>query len=204
MPIEIWRGSLMRMVMSLVMSALVLTSCVSDGAAPRNGQKTQVPPTEPISLRVEFPDGAPPFNETATFICIVITRSMAAKDVSVTVKLPRAFELVSGNLTWQGNLPQGNETPVINAVIKSVETGDWTIDVRGYIDPEKHGLFGGNLYYPVYVRVTDKTAEWRLNPPYGIPSGGGSVAPEDHLPTPPATATASANGVGSRAAQVDR
>jgi hypothetical protein len=85
--------------------------------------------------------------------------------MSISIILPESLELVTGTLSWTGFIPADSESIVINTVVRSVKTGNWTILVNGYIDPEKHG-FGGNTHYDIYVSIGEETAEWGTTPPW--------------------------------------
>ena len=86
--------------------------------------------------------------------------------MSVSIDLPEAFELVSGNLSWVGDIAIGNKVEVIKAVVKAVKTGNWTIEGHSYINPKEHGYFGGEGHYPIYVSVLEDSAEWGITPPW--------------------------------------
>jgi hypothetical protein len=105
---------------------------------------------------------------------------MPAKAMNIQVTLPDSFELVSGFLSWIGDIPVKNEVPVIQSMVKSIKPGSWTIEVTSYIDPKEHGFFGGTGHNPIYVFVSENSAEWRLNPPYG--HAGTSPLPPGQAP----------------------
>lgn len=117
--------------------------------------------------------------------------------MSLKINLPEGLEFISGNLSWQGNLPENTTSDVIKASVKSIKVGNWSIIMTGFIDPEKHNGFGGNIINPIYVYISENSAEWRINPPYGIPTGGGAISPDEHLPPPPATFTSTPNSTGT-------
>lgn len=120
-------------------------------------------PTPGIDVDTSFPNGAPPLNQTDELVCTISNHeSMLLHNMSVDITLPEGFELVSGELSWLGNIPEGDEVEVISAVIKAVKVGNWTIDVTSYLDPEKHGGTGSIGAYDVYVTVTENSAEWAL------------------------------------------
>lgn len=159
---------------SLETTSVISTQPTSSTTSTQQFKET--PPTKPISVAVSFPDGAPPLNQTKEFRVTVKTNSMPAKAMNVQVNLPDSFELINGTVSWTGDIPVKNEVHVIKAMVKSVITGSYTIEVTSYIDPKEHGFFGGTGHNPVYVFVSENSAEWRLNPPYG---------PSDTSPLPP-------------------
>ncbi len=137
-------------------------------------------PTEPISVDVSFPNGAPALNQTNELRVIVKTRQIPAKAMSVQVNLPDSFELSNGSLSWIGDIPVNSEVTVIKAMVKSIKLGSWTIEVTSYLDPKENSAFGGTGHNPIYVLVSESSAEWRLNPPYG--PAGTSTLPPGHRP----------------------
>jgi hypothetical protein len=124
------------------------------------------PPAEPITVHLSFPDGAPPLNQEAELVCTVKTPAMSAKNLSLSINLPEALELVSGDLSWSGDIAQGVKVEVIKAVVRSTKTGNWTIEATTYIDPEKHGGYGGTGRYFIYVSVFENSAKWGIYPPW--------------------------------------
>jgi hypothetical protein len=97
--------------------------------------------------------------------------------MSVDIRLPEAFELVGGNLSWFGDINQGAELEVVSAVVRAIEAGNWAIELRTSIDPEEQGGFS---MYPdwqdaIYVAVSEDSAEWGVYPPWY--EGGGHEVP---------------------------
>jgi hypothetical protein len=137
------------------------TSSPENGSAP---PQASIPPMPLISVEVSFQDDAPPLNQTAELLCTVITR-ISVKSMSINVDLPDAFELVSGELSWIGDVPADSETTVIKALVKSVQVGNWTIDTRSQMDPQENGGYRGGDY-PIYVSVLEDSAEWGVYPPW--------------------------------------
>ena len=135
-----------------VVTLVLLLSLAGIGGCAESVPK-ETPPAPPLTVDFSFPDGAPPLNQTAELICEVKNNYIAIRNMSVKVDLPEAFELVSGNLSWTGNISEGGEVEVIKAVVKAVKTGNWTIEVHKYVNPEEHGGFGGTGWHPVYVSI---------------------------------------------------
>ena len=141
------------------------------------GCTLESPPAEPITVELSFPSGAPPLNTEAELNCIVKAPAISLKKMSVEIRLPEAFELMSGNLLWVGDINLGDEVEVISAVVKAVKTGNWAIELRTSIDPEEQGGFS---IYPdwqdaIYVSVLEDSAEWGIYPPWY--EGGGHEVP---------------------------
>ena len=73
------------------------------------------------------------------------------------IVLPEGFALVNGTTSWRGYIPKGG-TIKFNAILKSVETGDWKI--------EAFARSGGDVYWEygkdqIYVSVSETTATIR-------------------------------------------
>jgi hypothetical protein len=99
---------------------------------------------------------------------------MPIKNMSVSVNLPEALELVSGELSWVGDVAEGNEVEVIRAVVRSVDTGNWTIELIRNLNPEEHGWSGFINPAPFYISISADSAEWGITPPWQG-GGGGEV-----------------------------
>jgi hypothetical protein len=158
------------------------------------GEKVETPttvhfsstPSPLIEVEVSFPNGAPSLNQTAELICTVITREKRpAINMGIEVDLPDALELVSGELSWQADfVPADSNISVIQARVKSIKTGNWTIDIMVSLDPEENGGYhGGNR--PIYVSILVDSAEWRTSAPFGLPTPL-TISPDENLPPPPA------------------
>jgi len=140
------------------------------------------PPAPPFTLDLSFPDGAPPLGETAELVCVVKADGNL-KNMSLEIDLPEAFEVVSGNLSWIGNISKSVETEVMRAVIRSVKTGNWTIELIGHLDPAENAGVGLNGPGPIcYVSVSEDSAEWGKYPPWY--KGGGVEIPPERVGAP--------------------
>jgi hypothetical protein len=186
--------SITKLAFILILLTTLLTGCVTNGSLPSTQPTTTsepthtgTPPQEPIEVEVSFPDGAPPLNQTAELRCTVITHRIPARDMSLDVDLPDVLQLVEGELSWFGDVPADSKVVVIKAVVKAVMVGNGTVDVRSYIDPDKHGGFGGNGWHPVYVSIGVDSSQWRINPSYDAPGTGPPEERPTDLPPPPTT-----------------
>jgi len=95
------------------------------------------------------------------------------ENISIEIRLPEGFELVSGELSWFGDISSGDELEVIRATVRAVKTGNWTIESRCAINPEKQcGISVVPGWHPaIYVSVSEDSAEWGITPPWY--EGGG-------------------------------
>ena len=146
--------------------ALTLVLLASLAGVSGCGLKGNSAPAEPVIIDVSFPADAPLLGQTAELICVVKAHIFDVRNMSLEIILPEALELVSGDLSWMGNISEGEEVEVISAVVKSVKTGNWTIEVHGYINPEEHGYYGGEGWFPIYVSISEDSAEWGTVPPW--------------------------------------
>ena len=153
----------------LVIGVLLLPGC---------GQHSNGSPSPPITVELSFPDGAPSLNQEAELVCIVNAYE-PAKNMSVSVNLPEALELVSGELSWVGDVAAEDEVEVINTIVRSVKTGNWTIELTAYLNPEENEGVGisGSAY--IYKSISEDSAEWGKYPPW-YEGGGGGLPVEHH------------------------
>jgi hypothetical protein len=116
-------------------------------------------PSVPIGVELSL-SPVPRLNEVGELRCVV-TSVFKASDVRVEVKLPDGFALVSGDLTWQGDLTADGKVEVI-ANIKTVKLGSWVIEGEaGY-------SFTGGMYLDrdrLYITVTEASAYMSREPP---------------------------------------
>ena len=134
----------------------------------------ETPPAASLAVLLSFPDGAPPLNQEAELVCTVNAPARSAKNLGVSVSLPEALELVSGDLSWFGDVTEGDEVEIIRAVVRSVKTGNWTIELNRYLNPEENGGFGFQNPDPLYISISEDSAEWGITPPW---QGGGHEVP---------------------------
>ena len=165
----------------LVATLLAAVALAAPGCdSSQQEEAPQEPDSEPpFKIEVSFPHGAPPLNQTAELVCTVFTLP-ALHNMRVELTLPDAFELVSGSLSWSGDVAAGVEIQVASAVVKSVKVGNWTIEVYRYVDPDEHGGLGIDGGPPIFVSVTEDSAEWGITPPwYGDPTKPVEMIQED-------------------------
>ncbi|MBM2824676.1 MAG: hypothetical protein HW402_340 [Dehalococcoidales bacterium] len=157
---------------------LLTTGCVVK--PPPNPDVSPIPPASPVVLDISFPDGAPLLNHEARLAVKVTVRTFGVNNMSVNVSLPDAFQLVSGNLSWVGDIARGDKVTVeaITAVVRAVKTGNWTIDTLFNFDPGNGFRVGeGGGHYRVYVTVSERSAQWGIRPPW-YKGGAVEVTPQ--------------------------
>jgi hypothetical protein len=125
----------------------------------------ETPPASPLEANFLL-SNAPALNETAELTLIINART-AIRNMSVEINLPEGLELVSGNLSWHGDIPGGDEVEVTKAVIKAVKIGNWTIESSGCVNPEENWFSLSCSPQPViYVFVFEDSAAWGIYPPW--------------------------------------
>ncbi len=166
-------GTRMKHLLATLVSSSLILFFIAAGCAvkpPLNPPDVSpIPPTSPVDWEISFPDGAPPLNREARLVVKVTVRTFGVKNMSVNVSLPDAFQLMSGNLSWVGDIARGDKVTVeaITAVIKSVKTGNWTIDTLFNFDPGSwFSAPEGGIHYRTYVAVSERSAEWGKRPPW--------------------------------------
>jgi len=166
--------------------SLPVAGCSQDQIEPASKETPTVPvsekniltpPSWPITVDLLFPNGAPPLNQQAELNCIIKAQSISIKNMTVEIRLPEAFELVSGNLSWSGDINTGDELVAIRAGIRAVQIGNWAIEIRQSMNPEKQSAYS---FYPdwrdgIYASIFEESARWGIYPLWY--EGGGFEAP---------------------------
>jgi len=104
----------------IAMALVVVTGCID------------VPDEKSITRDDVFYVGNLSFSEIPllnqpTELTFSVTPTADAPNTSINIQLPKGIQLVSGNLSWEGNIEQGK---TINNVVtvKVIKIGDWSID----------------------------------------------------------------------------
>ncbi len=129
-------------------------SNIKQGLNDEGGVET--PATSLIKLELSL-SKAPALGKTAE-ITATITSKLKNKfndtyDALANIALPEGFELINGNLTWQGLLkPETN----FSIVIKSIKTGNWTIESTVRTPVTGNTWFGGRDF--IYITILEDNA----------------------------------------------
>ncbi|MFC2049803.1 hypothetical protein ACFLTN_01330 [Chloroflexota bacterium] len=154
-------------ILALLAALFGLGGCSTEG-------NTTNAPLPLVSVELSFPHGAPRLNQTAELRCLV-ELSIPADNITLELNLPDGLELVSGDFPAHlGTMTEG-EAKEINAIIRPVEVGNYTIEVKRSLvfqDPLVYRP-GPGLYY-IYLSVSEHSAEWGTVPPW-IPKGSHPV-----------------------------
>ncbi len=140
--------------------------------------------TYPFVITLSFPDGAPPLDHTKVLHGVIKSNYALLPNMVFEVTLPEGLELLTGELTWTGTVPEYGEVIAINATVKAVNTGNWTVGFKYYFTENITNIGQGWIY----LSISENSAEWRENPSYDAPTG---ISPETStdLPTPIPTHT---------------
>jgi len=117
------------------------------------GESAGGAPSSPIDVRLSV-SKAPPLNQAADLTCTV-TSALNAPNTTIRVTLPEGFALLSGDLSWRGDILKDGRVEV-RAVIKAIKVGNWTIEATaGY-------PFAGDGWYGdvdrLYIHVSEDSA----------------------------------------------
>ena len=146
------------LILSAVLIAVILAGCVQE-------VEKVVSPIE-VCLAIS---NAPALNQTAELTCTITSRE-DAPNTTAQIKLPEGFELISGNLTWKGDLEK-NSQKSFKATVKSVKTGNWAIEATAESklkDGEPSESYKAVDH--VYVVLGNVTASVSKTPPSVTPS----------------------------------
>ena len=141
--------------LSAVLIAVILAGCVQE----------KVVPSAPIEVCLAI-SNAPALNQTAELTC-TITSHEDAPNTTAQIKLPEGFELISGDLTWKGDLEK-NSQKSFKATVKSVKTGNWAIEAIAESKLKDAESYKAADH--VYVVLGNVTASVSKTPPTITPS----------------------------------
>ena len=137
-------------------AALGLSLVLLVGLAGIGGCYKETPPASPVKVELSIAN-APALGRTAELTCIV-TSHYDAMNVTAEIILPDAFELVSGNLSWKGDIASNGQGK-FKFMIKSVKIGNWAIEARaGYLPRGPGGGWYGDTDY-IYISVSEDSAQ---------------------------------------------
>ncbi len=148
-------GQNTRMRLHAVLMCLFLLSsqaCAINAFCFCSGSGDESPPSVPIAVTLSL-SPVPLVNEVGELRCLV-TCALKASNVTVKVKLPDGLALVSGDLSWEGNLPANGKIE-LKASIKSLNVGDWTIEA------DARYSFPGGIYMDenkLHITITEASA----------------------------------------------
>ena len=127
-----------------ILLAALLPGCHGPGAA-----------SFPIEVKISFSDSpvlGKPVQVTATFNLVKDYFKEVVRGVDANIELSEGFQLISGDLEWQGDFLRG-QTYTITATIKSIKTGTRLISANAWSE-----LDGANGFTGLYVTVNQNGA----------------------------------------------
>lgn len=152
--------SILIVLITLVLVAVSMPGC-SQQASPGKSEPSM--PAKDVEVFFERVDlsisGTPLLNKPIELACIVTATPHVGSDSSIQILLPDGFELISGDLSWQGYIAK-EQTVELKAIVRVIETGDWLI-----------GAWAGPSWNPeydranLYVSVTEDGATVTQSPP---------------------------------------
>jgi hypothetical protein len=144
-------------------------------------------PSSPIKVELSLSQ-APKLGETVELTCTVNLKE-PANNVTIQIDLPEGIDRVSGNITWNGNIPEAGTGKLKNwdnqvekkvelkATIKAIKVGEWDIQAIAWYTLGLNYVEGDIKH--IYLDVAADSAEMSRmpfeHPNVDIP--GGSVAP---------------------------
>ena len=130
--------------------AAVVSGCGS--AQPEEDTSAPVKPMSPMSVEVSL-TGVPSLNNPVQLELVAATSS-DAPDAVIRLLLPEQFELVSGQLSWEGHI-HVDDTIRLQATVRATEEGQYVIKGSGRAVASYR--FGDNDF--LYVTVSRYTGE---------------------------------------------
>lgn len=165
----------------------VLAASMSCTAKPDESIIANDEPTPPLSFYASF-DDAPILNHEIVLSFVARAPYIGLRDVSIKLRLPDSIRLVSGNLSWDGDISYIDELEIIRVIVKATETGNGQIDYHAYWDITKQELTWfkpGDYWVPaLYFHVSENSGEWRTSHSYDI-ANRASDSSQEELPPPP-------------------
>ncbi len=101
--------------------------------------------------------GTPKLNQTVNLTFRVVAHYN--ETVSLNISLPEGLEFINGNLTWEGFLDK-SETLQINATVKAIKVGKWTLMAFG--GPLLNKKYDGDV---IYISVSEYSGSISRKPP---------------------------------------
>jgi hypothetical protein len=135
-------------------------------------------PRSPMNVNLSL-SNAPPLNQTAKLTCAVSSIE-DAPNTTAEIVLPEGFELINGDIIWNGNIPRDGEIE-FNVTIKSIKNGNWTIEASAKCMISHDSWFENGDR--IYIFVSEDKASISDEPPI-LPecSGMGIKLNESEIP----------------------
>jgi hypothetical protein len=135
---------------------------------------TSADTSTPITVKLIL-SKAPRLDEPAD-LTVIVSSVLDAPGTTTEILLPEGAVLVNGKLTWSGDLV-ANQQVQLQATIKFVKQGNWTIEAKARRELENGDVWGDAVY--IYLHVTENAGQ------VGFPTQPPSETGEQEEPTPP-------------------
>lgn len=103
-------------------------------------------PTTDTQIQVKLSLSRAPVLGQTTEVIATITSASDIPNASAEIVLPKGFEVVNGELSWNGDLVK-NEKVQLNTTVKVVEEGDWKIEAYASGQAETANVKGEDIIY---------------------------------------------------------
>lgn len=125
--------------------------CINNKCSAIQTQET-IKPSSPLQATLSLSDK--PLLNTPVTLTLSFKSILDAPNTSAKIELPEGFELVNGNLEWQGDLKE-NENQKIEVVVKSTKGGYYQLN-SSVISKQQDSTLGDNDI--IYVEVSQNDA----------------------------------------------
>ena len=119
-------------------------------------------PESPIKVNLSLSE-LPLLNKIVKLV-FTVTALEDLPNTTIEISLPEGFELISGDLSWKGNITRGN-TIQIQSYIRAIKKGNWTITaVARSVRYDKFVSIEGKAD-AIFISVSEETAMVSKKPP---------------------------------------
>jgi hypothetical protein len=148
-------------VISILITLLIIILGATPGCVSGSGAST------PIIVHLSFsepPILGKPVQLTATFSLSKNHESKIAKNVTAKFILSEGYELLEGNLEWNGDFVRGQSQTMV-ATIEATKTGNWIVAAEAGYSPGPDAFETGSK--TLYTAIAENTAVVNDKPPSG-------------------------------------
>jgi hypothetical protein len=128
-----------------------------------------------------YPD--PLVGQEVTLHVEMLAKGRDLPNTTLIVELSEGIELVAGETTWVGNLPQDEPVP-FDLQIRVREAGEWTAYAHAYSDLGNGNGFGGGKKLFITSTLDSAVVEEDINRPMTPPPGMQIITVVPHTPAP--------------------
>ena len=128
-------------------------------------------PSSPMKMNL-FISQPPVMGETAEIVAVIRwipTNIPPMEDTTAQIILPDGFELLEGDLKWEGELQKEVNFSI---TIRAIKVGNWTIEGLARSPPTGETFSGGRDF--IYISVGKHNSfiqEWSFPEPWSCPNG---------------------------------